>query len=433
MSTQKSWTLDEIQYLQQNWQTKTDRELSDLLGKTTQSVIAKRRRLNLLRAKKSFNNKHVYTYQEVQSLFSEKNYKLISREYQKMTQPLEYICQKHSENGIQTINLCDLLRGRGCSHCGRKRTVKAKMKSDLYYKELCNKLNFTYVDRELHNQNTHIKFICNKHKDKGVQIKSSSNIEKRHGCIYCSGKNQKSHKTFVAQISDILPNIEILSPYTNQKQKVSCQCKIHQIRFSCLPANLLQGQNPCNRCRKIVKTSKDYEEKLYEYHPELELVSTYVNSYTKVEVHCKVHNTFYEALPNQIIHRKTCCYANERKNNEAQIYQIIKNWGFSVQRQKTFVGCKDKFYLPFDFYLSEENVCIEYDGEQHYMPISFGEKDKAIVQANFERTKRHDQMKDKFCKDNNILLIRIPYWYQDELEYFLLTTFIENNILKKAS
>ena len=39
------------------------------------------------------------------------------------------------------------------------------------------------------------------------------------------------------------------------------------------------------------------------------------------------------------------------------------------ESQKRFKDCKDKRQLPFDFYLPSYNVCIEYQGEQHYRPI----------------------------------------------------------------
>lgn len=51
--------------------------------------------------------------------------------------------------------------------------------------------------------------------------------------------------------------------------------------------------------------------------------------------------------------------------------------------------------LPFDFY-------IEYDGIQHYKPIVGGEE-------GFIKLKERDDIKSKYCKDNNIELYRIGY------------------------
>lgn len=63
-----------------------------------------------------------------------------------------------------------------------------------------------------------------------------------------------------------------------------------------------------------------------------------------------------------------------------------------------------KLPLPFDFYLPELNICIEYDGEQHFKENRhFGGKEY------LEKTKYHDQIKNEYCKNNNIKLIRIKY------------------------
>lgn len=38
-------------------------------------------------------------------------------------------------------------------------------------------------------------------------------------------------------------------------------------------------------------------------------------------------------------------------------------------KQKTFENCIDKRKLKFDFYLIKLNICIEFDGIQHYESI----------------------------------------------------------------
>ena len=61
--------------------------------------------------------------------------------------------------------------------------------------------------------------------------------------------------------------------------------------------------------------------------------------------------------------------------------------------------------MPFDFYLPDYNICIEYDGELHYKSIDFyGGEEELMKQQN------RDNIKTQYCKDNNITLIRIPYW-----------------------
>lgn len=73
-------------------------------------------------------------------------------------------------------------------------------------------------------------------------------------------------------------------------------------------------------------------------------------------------------------------------------------------KQQRFKGCKDKNPLPFDFYLPELNICIEFDGIQHFEIIEKwgggdGLKDRQMK----------DKIKNKYCKNNNIILLRIKY------------------------
>ena len=49
-------------------------------------------------------------------------------------------------------------------------------------------------------------------------------------------------------------------------------------------------------------------------------------------------------------------------------------------------------------------MCIEFDGEQHFIPIDyFGGIE------NFKKIKIRDKIKNEYCKNNSIHLIRIRY------------------------
>ena len=89
--------------------------------------------------------------------------------------------------------------------------------------------------------------------------------------------------------------------------------------------------------------------------------------------------------------------------------------------------CRNILPLPFDFYLPDYNICIEVDGMQHYEPATFGgiSKEKAI--DNFRESKIRDNIKTQYCKDNNIKLIRIPYWeFNDDTYLYTLNKELNN-------
>ncbi len=86
----------------------------------------------------------------------------------------------------------------------------------------------------------------------------------------------------------------------------------------------------------------------------------------------------------------------------------------------------DDNYYRYDFYLPEYNLFIEYDGKQHYEPVRFfgNSKDAECV---FKRTQEHDAIKNRYCEENNINLLRIPYWETKNIETII------NNCLQRLS
>ena len=58
-----------------------------------------------------------------------------------------------------------------------------------------------------------------------------------------------------------------------------------------------------------------------------------------------------------------------------------------------------------------ELILIEFDGEQHYK-----EKETWGGKEALEEVKENDRIKDEYCKNNNIPLVRIPYWELSTIE-----------------
>lgn len=104
-----------------------------------------------------------------------------------------------------------------------------------------------------------------------------------------------------------------------------------------------------------------------------------------------------------------------------------------MKKKKDSKKCRDKNPLPFDFYLPQYNVCIEFDGIQHFNPSSFvygntSEKEKL---KNLQYIQKHDQIKNNYCKNNKIDLLRIRYNEDIEeklIEYFQNYEIIEQTI-----
>lgn len=120
--------------------------------------------------------------------------------------------------------------------------------------------------------------------------------------------------------------------------------------------------------------------------------------------------------------------ANKITQGELIIAHILHKNNIKYQREKCFNGCKDKYYLRYDFYLPDYNVCIEYDGVQHYQPTVFNDIDEEKAEQKLQYTQKHDDIKNNYCIENNIKLIRVPYWEKSNIKAFLQEKFTHNNI-----
>lgn len=77
--------------------------------------------------------------------------------------------------------------------------------------------------------------------------------------------------------------------------------------------------------------------------------------------------------------------------------------------------------MRFDFYLPQYNTLIEYDGKQHFEPIEFfGGEEK------FNKLQENDKIKNEYCKNNKIPLIRISYKNQKREIETTLDKIIQN-------
>ena len=78
--------------------------------------------------------------------------------------------------------------------------------------------------------------------------------------------------------------------------------------------------------------------------------------------------------------------------------------------------------LSYDFYLPnlQHNLLIEYDGIFHYEPIKYYKNEPIkYAEERLRKQQEHDRLKDEYAQNNNIKLLRIPYWDFDNIESIL--------------
>lgn len=127
---------------------------------------------------------------------------------------------------------------------------------------------------------------------------------------------------------------------------------------------------------------------------------------------CECGN-FTEVPANQLIRGHTMsCGCKHQSKWEMFIRDYLISLNVAFQPQKRFADCKNKKQtdmLPFDFYLPDYNLCIEYDGEHHFHPI--------VIWGGYEKfliNQENDSIKNEYCSSRNITLLRLPYTYSKE-------------------
>lgn len=263
-------------------------------------------------------------------------------------------------------------------------------------------------------------------------------MNKTYSNIGLIKRNTKFHNSFLQKAFNKFGDrydyslIDILTP---KNVKIPIICKFHGVFYS-LKSEHLRGVN-CPICAKktqaenIKKAKKEkfnndwfvkkaiiihgdkYDYSLCDYRGQNENVILICNKHGEIEVNASGH-----------LYMKSGCKICNFSKGEKLINDFLKRNNFKFETQKTFKHLlSDKSYnLRFDFYLEEIKTVIEYDGEQHFKSISVFGGEKGYCEL-----KKNDKLKDLFCRDNDLNLIRIPFYDLNKIEddlFFKLNEYI---------
>lgn len=95
---------------------------------------------------------------------------------------------------------------------------------------------------------------------------------------------------------------------------------------------------------------------------------------------------------------------------EQIIAKLLNDNNINYEYNKSMFKFSNNKNAIFDFYINNQYL-IEYDGETHYQHNLHGWHNETQLKKQQER----DIIKNQWCKDNNIPLIRIPYWHLQNL------------------
>ena len=281
---------------------------------------------------------------------------------------------------------------------------------------------FTYENTDYLGYTTNLLINCVEHGEFSITASNHLTRTSKGGCRTCksnkaSKRHLKTQETFLQELEDKYPGKFNTSEvvYINAKTDIILTCIKHQNRFNKNPQSLLvKGRiSGCKDCQyedlannrsltwdQFVEKANAKHNNRYEY-----LTDNYKNNSSRIEVTCKEHGVFVQAASHHM-NGTACPTCSKQSKGERNVREILNQLGITYRAQENFEGCKNIRQLPFDFFLPDLNILIEYQGIHHSEPREFfgGEPE-------FKKRQYLDWIKRKWCERSPYQLYEI---YHDE-------------------
>lgn len=297
---------------------------------------------------------------------------------------------------------------KGYEITDRTKIISVKVK-DLYEKSRM------YVDTECDICKTKRKlayrdYIKNTDRNCGLYICHRCSIQVRHNKTlhqrqeeYIKRLESECHQrgyTLLTKADEIL----------NNSSYVKYECPLHGIHTMKIQ-NFLSGRG-CPDCaydlanQRYKLTQDEIISKVNKCNGELLNPEDYINNSThNLKFRCNnCGEIFISSLQRFTQHGGQLCRKCSKIESigELRVKKYLETKNIDFEQQKWFSDCRDIKPLPFDFYLPSLNTIIEFDGRQHFQDTSY-------FSYSLEKVKNHDNIKNNYCSNNNISLLRIPY------------------------
>ena len=363
------------------------------------------------------------TYEEVKNIVESQGSVLLSDIYINNREPLKLICKCGNpfEKNLDTMNR---YKKYMCNTCSDK--IARKNKSIPYNTIKSNIEETGYIlntkESEYINTENKIKVTCKKGHSYEVTYNSFASGKRCRRCY-----NERTRKKLTISYEEIYDFINSIGyflhtskdDYVDTKGKIEVSCDKGHKYFT--RANTLRSGKRCKKCtdkEKGIKNRIPYE-KMFKYVKQdnyklLTSKEEYNGSHSYCIFQCDRGHNPYRSTMSEFLQGSRCPTCKESKG-EKKIREKLNEFNINFFQQHKFKDCRFKQVLSFDFYLPEHNLCIEYDGVQHFEIIDIFDGLDGFI-----KTKIRDTIKNEYCKNNGIDILRIPYFKFNEIENILL-------------
>lgn len=299
---------------------------------------------------------------------------------------------------------------------------------EIIEKENCFLISKIYVNR---NEKLIIKCKC----ENIFQTSLTSFINnKKTTCRECSNSKLRKERKFDFQyVKDYInaTGLKYLEgEYLNRRSELLILCSCGEKYISNFEKIRDRHYLNCRKCRnRKISSAQTKKHSVFEKEVfnilgnEFKVIGEYKSDGENIEMKHLKCNTEYSSTPSNILRGKGCPRC-KTSHLEKTIERYLKEKNIKYEVQKTFEGLNHKRSLRMDFYLNDYNICIEADGRQHFESVDIFGGEKAFTENQIR-----DSIKDNFCKENNIKLIRIPYYKLKDIYYVMETIFEGNTVV----
>jgi hypothetical protein len=246
-------------------------------------------------------------------------------------------------------------------------------------------------------------------------------LYRNKGCHQCGGSLKLTNEKVDQKLKENNRKIKRIENYINADTKIQWECLVDGYRWKAKPTDVLNYNNGCPKCaNKHPLTNKEIDMRLQ--NTDLVRIDTITESSLPINFKCKRHKHKIYKSPREIYNKPICPYCKNKKEYEIKTF-LENNIAYSLFVHQYMI--KESYipnYYLIDFYLEleDEKYFIEYNGPHHYRPVRYNSEPLSKAQINHKKQKIRDSHVRRYCSENNIKLLEIPYWLTDNDIYSLI-------------
>ena len=369
------------------------------------------------------------------------------------------ICPEHGEFW-QTPN--SHLQGSKCNKCNNiwDKRKEERINTENFIEKCKNIFGdiYNYDKVNIVDSKTKIIITCPKHGDINILphnfiYRGCPKCNKEKSIIKLKEKNEKNRElkktySFIEKIKKQKENLrkkenEIINicnkihknkydyskvAYKNSKTKICIICPNHG-EFYQLASNHMKGEG-CKYCSHIStslknkSTTEKFIEKAKKIHGDKYDYSKveYINARTKVCIICPEHGEFWQTPYNHLLMNGCTECGRGKINKEYILKRKLKKYfeKIDIVSEKRFKWLGKQ---RIDIFFEKCNIGVEYQGMQHFKPVSIFGGENA-----FKKQRENDMKKYELCKKNKIKLFYFSFDINDDSFPFKVINNIEELI-----